>query len=96
MINICDEKNRELLKKKILKIPDNDDINLYEASRDISLDDINDYYSNLALSADEIEKNQAKVIRKLDEYSKVFNDEIEKALNNSIFEYNTKTIVYTF
>ena len=87
MINICDEKNRKSLKKKILKIPDNDDINLYEASRDISLDDINDYYSNLALSADEIEKNQAKVIRKLDEYSKVFNDEIEKALNNSIFEY---------
>jgi hypothetical protein len=70
-----------------LNIPDNNDINIYEASRNISLEDINNFFLNLALSAEEFEKNQSKIIQNLDEYNQVFDVEIEKALINSIFEY---------
>ena len=87
VINITDEKNKEDLKRKILNISDSDDINLYEASKNINMEDLEKFFNNLSLNAEQTENNQKKIINKLESFNYVFDNEIEKALKNSIFEY---------
>jgi hypothetical protein len=86
VIDITDKEQREELNRKILNCTD-DNINIYEAARSITLDDVKQYFQRIGLNAEELEKNQNRLINKLDEYNKFFDIEIEKALKNSIFEY---------
>ena len=87
IVNITDEKIRKELNEKILNIEDNNEINIYEASKNINMEDLKNFYQNIALQAEELESNQSTIISKLDEFNKVFDQDIEKALKYSIFEY---------
>ena len=61
--------------------------NIYETSKNISISDLKDFYNSLSVTADKQELNQKKLIDKLDEFNRIFDLEIEKALKESIFEY---------
>ena len=87
IINIADEKNKDYLKRKILNISDKDDINLYEASKNINMEDIEKFFNQLSLIAEQMENNQKKIIKKLESFNNIFDKEIEAALKNSVFEY---------
>ena len=87
IINITEEKNRKNLNEQILNIKDNNDINIYEASKNISMEELKNFYKNISLKAEELENNQNIIISKLDEFNNVFDNDIEQALKNSIFEY---------
>ena len=91
IINITKEGNKEKMKNKIEEIRNqnvnHNEINIYEASKNIKMEDIEKFYNKIALKASEQEKNLKVVIDNLEEFNEVFDKEIEEALKNSIFEY---------
>ena len=56
------------------------------------MEDVYKYFNNLGLEAEEIEISQNMLIRKLVEYFPFFEQEMDKALKNSIFEYKILNI----
>ena len=87
IISITDETSRKTLNEKIIAVEDDNEINIYEASKNISIEDINQFIQYISLKAENLEQNQSRIIQRLEEYNNVFDVEIEKALTNSIFEY---------
>ena len=92
IIDITEEKNKKDLKKKILNLEDKNDINIYEASKNINMEELNNFFKVISLKTEELENNQNIIINKLEEFNNVFDEEIEKALKNSVFEYKIITI----
>ena len=92
ILNISDKNNEWLIRENIENISSNkyyDDINMLELSRNILYKELNDYL--IILENQQIEYNinpqTIKIIRDLYDFNKVFDNDIEVALKNSIFEY---------
>ena len=99
-VNII-EVNKEIVKKAVNEKEKNletqssiseSNSNLYELSKNISIDDLTQFYSNLTKNAEKQELNQKKLIDKLDEFNKIVDITIEKAIKESIFEYKINNI----
>ena len=69
------------------RIQRDDEVNILEISKNISEEDLEEYFNRISFEAEEQEDNQRKLIFNLDEFNLVFDNEIEKALKESIFEY---------
>jgi len=75
----------------IEEINDNE-INIYEASKNITMKDLRKFYDDLSKKANEQEKNMRKLIERLDKFNEVFDIYFEKALKDSVFEYKIEYI----
>jgi hypothetical protein len=88
--------NKEKLKEAIEKsrnAKDNKN-NFYESAKNITKEDLDEFFQNLSITADEQEYiNVKRLIGRLDEFNKVFDEEIELALKNSVFEYKIVHII---
>ena len=69
------------------------DLNLIEFAKYIEKKDLEQYFHILTGKSIDQERNQLKIMDRLDEFNKIFDIEIEKSLQNSIFEYK---IIYIF
>ena len=83
--------NTENKMNNIEEINDNK-INIYEASKNITMKDLENFYDDLSKKADEQENNMKKLIKRLDEFNEVFDIYFEKALEDSVFEYKIEYI----
>ena len=72
--------------------------NIFEISQNITIDDIKNSLQKIFKDEKEQQDNLYNIIinPEIQNNLKNFDEQFEKALNNSIFEYNTKTIVYIF
>ena len=90
-IDLNDKNNKKRLRDRILEIKSNSDYNdnnWYESSRNIKLEDLEGLFQRLSAEADLQEKNNLQIlIDRLDEFNNAFDQEIEKAMKNSVFEY---------
>ena len=93
IIDITNEENKNQLKTAILNLPDYDDINLFEAAKNINMEDIYKFFRGLSLNAEELENNLKNILAKTEKYNNIFELEMEKALKNSIFEYKIINIL---
>ena len=76
------------------KNKNNDKINFYESTKNIKKEDLEQFFQKLSIDADNQENNNVmRLINRLDEFNKVFDEEIENALKNSVFEYKIIHIV---
>jgi len=73
--------------KKLFDIQIDDQLNIYEISNNINIEEVKRFYNEISADAEEQERNQFKILNRLDEIYKVVNEEIEKALKNSYFEF---------
>jgi len=92
ILNISNDYNKEKILENIYNISSNkyyDDINMLELSRNILYKELDDYLIPLVKKQVEYEINPdtIKILRDLYEFNKVFDNDIEVALKNSIFEY---------
>ena len=72
--------------------------NIFEISKNITPQDIEKFFDTLVEDT-KVQQNNVKEIilnNKFQDYLKFFEEEFEKALKNSIFEYNTKFIAYIY
>ena len=91
ILDITNEENRNQLVRKMTGISENDlnnDINILEASKNIKMEDLEEFFNNMTLEADEQEENIKRYLKRAEKYNKLFDEEIEKALEKSVFEYN--------
>ena len=96
VIDITQNYNKNKLKEVIEKLKNAKDskYNFYESAKNITKEDLEEYFQNLSITADEQEDiNIKRLIGRLDEFNKVFDEEIELALKNSIFEYKIIHII---
>ena len=94
IIDIKNEENKIKMKRIMLEKNNNkdgDDILRKSKTFNIKMEDIEKFYNKLGCEADEKEDNIKKFIDKSQEYNKLFDEEIEKAFKESVFEY---TIVH--
>ena len=63
------------------------EINIIEASNKLELDDIEKFFNDKALEAEQQETNVKRIIDNLIDFNKLFDEEIEKAFQKSVFEY---------
>ena len=92
LLNISDDHNRDQIDYNLHDILSNkyyDDINMLELSRNILYKEIDNYSIRLGEKKVEYEINPdtIKIIRDLYDFNKVFDNDIEVAFKNSIFEY---------
>ena len=92
ILNISSEYDKRKILENIYNISANknyDDINMLELSRNILYKELDDYFIRLGKKQVEYEINPdtIKIITDLYEFNKVFDNDIEVALKNSIFEY---------
>ena len=90
-IILLDKKYRAIIKEKMdnNKI-DSNNININEMSL---IEEIDTFFKEISKDAELQENNQFRLIAKLDDFNKVFDEVIEKALKNSYFEFK---IAYIF
>ena len=71
---------------------------IFEISKNITPQDIEKLFDNLIKETKVQQDNLKEIIlnNKFQDYLKFFEEEFEKALKNSIFEYNTKFIAYIY
>ena len=77
--------------KEVLK-NNNNDGNVLEISNYITKENLEQFYNYLSNKANGQEKNLKKLIGKLDEFNKIFDEDIEQALKESIFQYKIEQI----
>ena len=72
--------------------------NIFEISKNITPDDIKSFYDKLFKETKTQQDDLYDIIlnNEFQEYLSFFDSEFEKALQNSIFEYNTKFIAYIY
>lgn len=90
ILDITNEENKKQLAikmKRMLNNGNNNDINILEASKNIKMEDLEKFINNISLKADEQQKNIKRFLEKTKKYNKLFDEEIEKALKKSVFEY---------
>ena len=95
IMDITKEENRKIIADKILKIAEekkNNDINIIEQAKSITKEDLEEYFTDLAMEANEQETNLVHIIERLDEFNKIFDEEIENLLKKSVFEYKIDNI----
>ena len=78
---------------RIAESNDNDNINIIEEAKNITIEDLEKYFNDLSLEADKQEVNLKRLISRMDEFNQVFDKEIELAFKNSIFEYKIDHIL---
>ena len=76
----------------------NNQNNIFEISKNITPEDIKSFYNNLFKETKEQQDNLCDIIlnNEFQEYLVEFEKDFENSLKNSIFEYNTKFIVYNY
>ena len=76
----------------------NNQNNIFEISKNITPEDIKSFYDNLFKETKEQQDNLCDIIlnNEFQEYLVEFEKDFENSLKNSIFEYNTKFIVYNY
>ena len=77
--------------KEVLK-NNNNDGNVLEISNYITKENLEQFYNYLSNKANGQEKNLKKLIGKLDEFNEIFDENIEQALKESIFQYKIEQI----
>ena len=88
VIDLTIKENKDKLKNEILRNTKNQKNNFIEASKNITKEDLEQFFHKISIAAEIQENNNIKrLINRLDEFNKVFDVEIEKALKNSVFEY---------
>ena len=86
--NILDLSNNNLLiENEDNEENDNNEHNIFEMSKNIKIEDLEKFFKEISNDAKEQENNQFKLINELNEFNNVFDEEIEKALKKSIFEF---------
>ena len=86
--------NKIKLEEKINRLSRNNEKNFYENVKNIQKEDLEQFYQKLSNDAKIQENiNIKNFINRLDEYNTVFDDTIENALKNSVFEYKIINIV---
>ena len=93
--DINSDENKRLIANKILGVADkkgNDNINILEQAKSISKNELEQYFKDLSTEAKGQETNLNNMIQRLDEFNNVFDDEIEKILEKSYFEYKIDNI----
>ena len=97
ILNINEKKNEDEFKKKILEISRNEEYNnynLFEYSKNVEKEDLERFFQIISNEAEQQENNNIqRLIERLDEFNAIFDKEIEKAFENSIFEYKIIHIV---
>ena len=96
VIDITQDYNKEKLKEaiEISRNSKDNKSNFYESTKNITKEDLYEFFQNLSITADEQEYiNVKRLIGRLDEFNKVFDEEIELALKNSVFEYKIIHII---
>ena len=91
----------ELAQRIVKKMKSNDEINIYEISKTITEDKIKNFFVSICDKTKEAQDNLYEgfansVNYELEDYLQIFDEEFEKALKTSIFEYNTKYIAYIY
>ena len=91
----------ELVKNISKHKNNNDDTNIFEISKAITINDIKNFFDFLEQRTKETHDNLYDQIlndanNELQNYLQIFDEQFEEALKNSIFEYNTKYIAYIY
>ena len=94
VMDLSKEENKKEIASKILRLGtknttneiSNDD-NILELANEIEIKDFENFIEKLSLDANEQQNNHQKFINKLEKYNKFFDEEVKKALQNSVFEY---------
>ena len=94
VIDITNEDNRRIIKEKILGVTTNNDINLIQATNEIQNEDFERFMKKISLEADEQETNLKSLIERCNGQNKLFDEQIEEAFKNSVFEYNIINILF--
>ena len=94
IIDISDKNNQQKMEDKIKEVlkNNNNDGNVLEISNYITKENLEQFYNYLSNKANGQEKNLKKLIGKLDEFNKIFDEDIEQALKESIFQYKIEQI----
>ena len=100
LLDLTKEESKELLCQNIKEHfqKDNENFNVFEASKNITPEDIKSFFDKLFDETKNQQNNLCDIIlnNSFQEYLKYFESEFEKSLQNSIFEYNTKFIAYIY
>ena len=100
LLDLTKEESKELLCQNIKEHfqKDNENFNVFEASKNITPEDIKSFFDKLFVETKNQQNNLCDIIlnNSFQEYLKYFESEFEKSLQNSIFEYNTKFIAYIY
>ena len=94
IMDLSKDENKKEIASKILRLGtknttneiSNDD-NILELANEIEIKDFENFIEKLSLDANEQQNNHQKFIIRLEKYNKLFDEEVEKALQNSVFEY---------
>ena len=94
IVDLSIEENKKEIANKILRLSTKNNINeisnddnILELANEIKIKDFENFIEKLSLDADEQQNNHLKYINRLEKYNKFFMEEVEKALQNSVFEY---------
>ena len=94
IVDLSIEENKKEIASKILRLSTKNNINeisnddnILELANEIKIKDFENFIEKLSLDADEQQNNHLKYINRLEKYNKFFMEEVEKALQNSVFEY---------
>ena len=100
LLDLTKEESKELLCQNIKEHfqKDNENFNVFEASKNITPEDIKSFFDKLFVETKNQQNDLCDIIlnNSFQEYLKYFESEFEKSLQNSIFEYNTKFIAYIY
>ena len=93
IMDLSKKENKMEIARKILEISNNnnnnnnnDDTNILQLANEIKIKNLKKFIKKLSSDASEQENNQKIFINRL-KYNKLFDEEVEKALKNSVFEY---------
>ena len=93
IIDFKNEENKKKIQSKILGIARNankdEHFDVFKRAKtfELKMDDIEKYFNKKSCEAAQKEDNIKKFINKSEKYNKIFDEEIEKAFKESIFEY---------
>jgi len=100
LLDLTSENSKEKLAQSIKEhyLKDDNENNIFEISKNITPEHIKTFYENLFKETKVQQDDLCDMIinNDLQEYLGFFESEFEKALQNSIFEYNTKFIAYIY
>ena len=100
LLDLTTEESKDKLSKTIKEhFSQNDNQNnIFEVAQNITPSDIKSFYEKLFQETKSQQNDLCDIIlnNEFQEYLRAFESEFEKALRNSIFEYNTKFITYIY
>ena len=100
LLDLTTEESKEVLCKNIKEHfqKDNEENNIFEASKNITPEDIKSFFYELCEETGQQQDDLCDIIlnNNFQDYLKFFESEFDKSLQNSIFEYNTKYIAYIY